>query len=64
MDGIKGYSKPTPDGGISVDVEGMLVDAITILKATGHPKEACVADFGKLWDEVKVSIDTSKVRKQ
>jgi hypothetical protein len=64
MKGIQGYSRPTPEGGVNVDVEAMLADAITVFKAAGYPKDDCVNLFSKIWDEVKVSVDTSRVRKQ
>jgi hypothetical protein len=56
MERLNAYTTATPDGGVTVDVEGMLVDLITVLKASGHAK----ADFLRLadstWDEVEVSI--------
>jgi hypothetical protein len=35
MERINAYTKPAPGGGVTVDVEGMLVDLITVLKASG-----------------------------
>jgi len=57
MDGIKGYSRPSPHGGVTVDVETMLVDLITVHKAGGTTKEA----FMKLceWTWGEVSVNTS-----
>jgi hypothetical protein len=56
MEGINAYSRPSPDGGVTVDVERMTVDLITVLKAGGFTKEATLEFVGKIFDEVTVTV--------
>lgn len=57
MERLNAYSKPTPDGGVSVDAEGMMVDLVTVAKAAGCPSKAEFLEFaGEIWDKVKVQI--------
>lgn len=58
---ISAYSRPSPDGkGVIVDVEGMLVDAIMIVKGTGGKKDEYLAHVARVWDEVDVQITLPK----
>jgi hypothetical protein len=41
-------------GGVSIDIEGMCLDIITILKSTGQNKEQFLKDFSKMWDDCTV----------
>ena len=57
MDGINAYSRPAPDGkGVTVDIERMLVDLITVLKASGCTREQFLAMAGQTFDDVTVEI--------
>jgi hypothetical protein len=57
MEGINAYSRPTPDGkGVTVDVERMTVDLITVLKAGGYTKSAALGFVGKIFDDVTVKV--------
>jgi hypothetical protein len=58
MERINAYTTATPGGrgGVSVDVEGMLVDLITVLKASGYPKPEFLRMADSTWDAVAVSI--------
>jgi hypothetical protein len=57
MERLNAYTRPAADGkGITVDVEGMLVDLITVLKASGCAKDEFLAMAGGVFDEVTVNI--------
>jgi hypothetical protein len=57
MEGINAYSRPSPDGkGMTVDVERMAVDLITVLKAGGFTKEAAIEFVGKIFDDATVTV--------
>lgn len=56
MERIKAYSTPSPDGGVTVDIEGMLVDLITIVKAGGITKKIFLDQTSKTFDEVEVMV--------
>ncbi len=60
MDGINAYSRPSPDGGITVDVESMLVDLITVMKASGATKEIFLDMVAKTFEEVRVDVRIPK----
>lgn len=61
---LNAYAKPSPRGGITVDVEGMSLDLIMVMKAGGTLKEDFIRDLSKMWDECKVSIEIPKGHKQ
>ncbi len=56
MKGIRGYSRPGEHGSIIVDTEGMAVDLITVMKATGHSKAEFLEFITKIFDDVHVEI--------
>jgi hypothetical protein len=56
MEGINAYSRRSPDGGITVDVERMAVDLITVMKAAGADKDTFLDMLGRTFDEVKVEV--------
>jgi hypothetical protein len=56
MEGINAYSRPSADGGITVDSERMLVDLITVLKASGATKESFLEWAAQTFDAVEVEI--------
>ena len=60
MERINAYCKPSPDGGVTVDIEGMMVDMITIVKAGGINKKAFLDKASKTFDEVEVKVEISK----
>jgi len=61
--GLAAYSRPSSSGGVSVDIEGMFVDAITVLKASGHTKAMAQELFDQVWSNVKVEINTTNDKK-
>jgi hypothetical protein len=63
MKGIQGYSTPNADGGVTVDVEGMLVDAITVLKAGGCPEQEAKDMFAQIWRDCHIEISIPKRQK-
>ena len=64
MDRINAYITPSDDGGITVDVEGMTVDLVTIMKATGGNREAFLKFVGDIYDAVEVTITIPDEHKQ
>ncbi len=57
MEGLNAYSRPGPDGkGVTVDVERMLVDLITVLKAGGWQKRQFHRVVDATWNEVVVDV--------
>jgi hypothetical protein len=56
MEGINAYSRRSPDGGVSVDVERMAGDLVTVMKAAGATKELFLDMIGRTFDEVKVEV--------
>jgi hypothetical protein len=60
MDGINAYSRPAPDGGITVDVERMCLDLITVMKASGATKEIFLDMVARMFDEVRVDVRIPK----
>jgi hypothetical protein len=60
MEGINAYSRRSPDGGITVDVERMAVDLITVMKAAGATKEIFLDMIGRTFDEVTVNVTIPK----
>jgi hypothetical protein len=60
MEGINAYSRPSPDGGVTVDVERMAVDLITALKASGANKETFLEMVGQMFDDVIVNVRIPK----
>lgn len=64
MNRIQAYSTPNPDNkGVTVDVEGMMVDLVTICKAGGYTKEMFLAFAAGTFDEVRVEIKIPKANK-
>lgn len=62
MERINAYTRPTQDG-VTVDVEGMLVDLVTVMKAGGHSKEQFLALAAQVFDDVQVDIRIPKGHK-
>ncbi len=57
MEGLNAYSRPAPDGkGVTIDVEQMLVDLITVLKASGWQKRQFQRFVDATWNEVVVEV--------
>ena len=54
---IDAYTKPSLDGkGVSIDVEGMAVDLITVMKANGLTRESFIEGMGQFWDAIEVQV--------
>lgn len=62
--GISGYSRPSQDGGVTIDVESMMLDLIMVIKAGGIPKAEFINEFSKMFDECHVEINIPKEHKQ
>jgi hypothetical protein len=61
MEGINAYSRPSPDGkGVTVDVERMAVDLITVMKAAGATKDTFLHMIANMFDEVRVEVRIPK----
>lgn len=60
---MNAYTSRNSTGGMSIDVEGMMVDLITIMKATGHTEQMLIDTVKELWPQVEVSVDTTNVKK-
>lgn len=60
---MNAYTSRNSTGGMSIDVEGMMVDLITIMKATGHTEQMLIDMVKELWPQVEVSVDTTNVKK-
>jgi hypothetical protein len=61
MEGINAYSRPAPDGkGVTVDVERMCLDLITVMKASGATKEIFLDMVSRMFDEVRVDVRIPK----
>lgn len=56
MERINAYSTPTQDGGVSVDVEAMAVDLVTVFKAGGFPKADFLDWISEIFDNTQVQI--------
>jgi len=57
MEGINAYSRPSPDGReVTVDVERMLVDLITVMKTGGSTKEQFLEWAAQTFDAVQVEV--------
>ncbi len=61
--GINAYSRANSQGGVTVDVERMLVDLITVLKASGFTKEHFQNFAVATWDAVKVEVSIPRLAK-
>lgn len=57
MNRISAYTTNDPvNKGVVVDVNGMMVDIITVLKASGLPLDLTLERFTQLWNEVQVTV--------
>ena len=56
MDRLNAYCSSDGNGGVKVDVEGIIVDLITLYKASGNSKDNLITQIEELWPEVHVSI--------
>ena len=56
MDRLNAYTTPTQSGGVTVDIEGALVDVVTVCKASGCDRAAFMAMVGEIFDAVRVEI--------
>ena len=63
MERLNAYSTRVP-GGTKVDVEGMAVDLVSVMKAFGCPRHEFLELMAQTWDSVEVAVDYSKVTKQ
>jgi hypothetical protein len=54
---LQAYSTQTADGGVQLDLKGMAIDLIAMIKGEGHSKEMFLQMLGELWDDVTVEID-------
>lgn len=58
MHRLQAYTRPAPNGkDVVVDVEGITIDLITVLKATGMLKASFHDLIDQTWDAVEVSIE-------
>jgi hypothetical protein len=55
MQGIRGYSRPSPNG-VTVDTQAMMVDLITVLKGGGVDREQAISAWTATWDQVDVTV--------
>lgn len=61
MSRLNAYSKPTADGeGLNVDIEGMLVDMVMILKASGCQRKEFIKMVEEVWAELIVEVKIPK----
>lgn len=63
MKGIAGYAKPDGSGGVTIDVESMIVDLCSVYKAGGLGLKDLINQVENIWPEVEVQIDIPKGRK-
>jgi hypothetical protein len=63
MDRINAYTTRAPDGSTSVDIEGMMVDLITIVKVGGVPKADFLDFAAEVFDEVTVNVSIPQRQK-
>jgi len=49
------YSRPTPDGGVSVDYRAMTEDLIAVYKLGGFSRASLGVSIDALWPTVKVA---------
>jgi hypothetical protein len=59
---LNAYSRPTADG-VTVDVELMMLDLITVLKASGVPLRPLLEKIADLYTEVEVEINIPNSKK-
>lgn len=58
-DGIKAYARPS-QGGVTIDVEAMIVDLITVYKASGHTLDQLQGLIAETWPQVEVRVEIPK----
>jgi transcriptional regulator with XRE-family HTH domain len=56
---INAYTRPSQAGVVTVDVDRMAVDLITVMKAAGVAKDTFMSKIGAMFDEVEVSVRIS-----
>ena len=57
MERINAYTSKSECGGVSIDVEGMVVDLVTVMKASGNSKEYFLGFVSDIFDKVEISVD-------
>jgi hypothetical protein len=50
------YATPAADGGVNIDVEGMMVDLIAIVKTGGITRDMLLDKIREMWNEVQVEV--------
>lgn len=58
--GIEHYTKPLPNGGVEIDLEAMMVDAVMVAKSTGLTLDNFLAFASEIWGNVKVEVKIPK----
>ena len=56
MERLNAYIIPGEDGYIRIDIEGMIVDLVTITKAGDWNKTALLTMIGDIWSKVDVEV--------
>ncbi len=56
MKRINAYSKPSGDGGVAVDIEGLLVDGVMVAKAGGMTWDDWLKLNQEIWRGVEVEV--------
>lgn len=62
--GINAYSRPNGQGGVTVDIEMMLVDLITVVKAGGYQKREFDQFVKETWNAVQIEVTIPDRAKQ
>lgn len=60
MERLNAYSRKVQGGGISVDIEGMAVDLVTVCKAGGMSGHTFRDLMLELWTKVEVEVTIPK----
>jgi hypothetical protein len=61
---ISAYTTPSVGGGVTFDVEGMMVDMVTLMKASEWPKEWAASMLSAVWDDVDVQVSIPEKSEQ
>ena len=64
MERLNAYVLKSEGGRMLIDVEGIIVDLVTVFKLTGKEREELIAMIDEIWPAVKVTIKIPKEEKQ
>lgn len=57
---VNAYATKLANGDVSFDVEGMILDWLVVVKATGHSLEEAQSLLAQMWAEVEVTVSIPK----